>query len=367
MPPHRTEQPPTKPTSSPGMWLLSRWRHGLLRSQSHCPHLQQGPGSIKQAWLAPEDRDAGGSGNAGTRCSKAPPAPLHGASAAFPGADSPVGCTCPRDVLASPAHIAMEGKLLPFFRGRKIACVGVMADEGAPGTALGHSRARGARRGTQGPIAVREWELAEQREQFPPGCLQEGEDEGKLRESCQLMACAGQGCGAQSVTRHARQLSQHVPACARRLHPPVPPSLHDHPGTAVGVSGQWGAEVKGAFRPLSRGRVVRGRPGHWCFPAVPGQARRLSYPQSPRCHISGCLEPSPASLREGVAGRWGSSALTGCWGPSLGQGLLLASAPKLAPRGRAGGALRRQGSGGARRSPTLLLGTSQEHSPVLSA
>lgn len=60
-------------------------------------------------------------------------------------------------------------------------------------------------------------------------------------------------------------------------------------------------------------------------------------------------------------------------GVSPGQGLLLVShgacysAPNPAPRGRAGGALWLQGTRGARRSPALLPGTSQEYSPAPQA
>lgn len=196
---------------------------------------------------------------------------------------------------------------------------------------------RGVRRGTQGPIAVREQGLAEQTKQFPFGCLQE-KDEGKPRESrqpaaCALRAYAGWVHGAQSMTRHAGRLSQPVPACTGRLHPPVPPSLPAQPRAAAGVPGDQHRRQRSALgqaagcrgerwhscsRPL--GERFGARPGHWCFPAVPGEARRSSYLQILRCHVSGCLEPSPASLREGVQADGAAQPPLGAGGAVTGAG-----------------------------------------------
>lgn len=125
-----------------------------------------------------------------------------------------------------------------------------------------------------------------------------------------------------------------MPACTHWcLHPPVPPSPPAQLRAASGVPGDQHRRQRSTLGQAAGCRGERwhscscplgerfgARPGHWCFPAAPGEARRSSYPQTPRCHFSGCLEPSPASLREIVQEDGAAQPPLGAGGAVTGAG-----------------------------------------------
>lgn len=297
-----------------------------LHSRPCSPHLQLGPGSVKSTCLALENVHVGDGRNAGTRCSKAPPAPLHEASAASLQADTSMGCLSPKDAPASPAHAAMERKLLLLCRGRQkfpaLGFGGLRCSQPSPGCRVCRQQQAEAGstwgtagfevhegRETQGAIAVQEQGLAEQRERLPLGCLQEEGDEGKPRESCQrtsltLRACAGWVGVRRAWLDTPGSRASPCPPAPTGAAQPNPAPLRGSPGTCgVGSPAPRpgercrGERWRSCSRPL--GELPGARPGQRCFPAVLGKARS-SYLQTPRCHSSGHLEHSPESLQEGV-------------------------------------------------------------------